>query len=594
MPFDAQGNYYDDDSQLTEFDANSAERNPLEANPQLALQNPPPSMTAPGPWSQKAAASADQLAQQGNVRPALWRSLAAAGTSFMLGRKHPQAAQAFGDVLTQTDPNVRANANLQQQYKVQEQQAQQERLQQTQQRMEQYQQGIIGLRTQAERDRLENQQAQRLDQATQHGFTPSPSEVDVPSPTATPGTPAPLQMISSPTMRTPLPKGALPPLAPIGSTPAQVSGQQGYFIPPDEQERRKTAAKGVTITEEDAAAAGRPELAGQVVPQAVYNTVIKRSLAPKSELGDRIPQLNKAMEARWQVLHPGQPLPEHYKIPDTASEKDYTRINQSMEGEERAYGVKSHQDEVAATRKATQAQNAITPEDARQDAEDLFNKRIAPEQFIAMNSSRGEQGRAYRKMVQRELRKLDPNFDWQEASASYALVKSPGFQNTIRYMGSVQESLPRLVENAQKLANGNVRSINSLMNAGKDQFNNIPLKRFQTDRLLLADEVAKILQGGGTGSGTSDAKLQQAGSILKDSDDPAALAAAADEINTLIGYRKKALVRGTYYEKPEPGPGSGTTGAATMVNMKAPDGTVKRVPADQVDHYLKLGAQRVQ
>jgi hypothetical protein len=81
--------------------------------------------------------------------------------------------------------------------------------------------------------------------------------------------------------------------------------------------------------------------------------------------------------------------------------------------------------------------------------------------------------------------------------------------------------------------------------------------------LIVGDEVAKILQGGGTGSATSDAKLRQAGDILSAADSPKSIAAALKEISTLIGYRRTALTRGTYMES-KAGPPTAAATAPTI------------------------------
>jgi hypothetical protein len=193
-----------------------------------------------------------------------------------------------------------------------------------------------------------------------------------------------------------------------------------------------------------------------------------------------------------------------------------------------------------------------TAEDARGAAQDILAHRLAPSQMSALYGGFGAQAQKFKRMVIAEARKIDPNFDYEQAESEYQFAKSPGFQNTMRYMSSVQESIPMVIDRAKKLANGNVRSINALVNAGKNQVNNVDVKKFQTDRLLVADEIAKILQGGGTGSGTSDAKLSQAEKILSESDSPDAIAGAMADVQQLIGFRKKALGRGTYMDKGEP------------------------------------------
>ena len=222
------------------------------------------------------------------------------------------------------------------------------------------------------------------------------------------------------------------------------------------------------------------------------------------------------------------------------------------------------------TLKQIQIGQAPTKDDAAMLADDIRNHRLAPDQFTAIRG-RGNGGLGL--MIEREMHKTDPEFDWERAASEYQFAKSPQFQNTVRYMDSVQESIPLLVKRATQLSNGNVRSLNSLINAGKNQFNDIDLKRFETDRTLVADEIAKILQGGGGSGGTSDMKLRQAGEILKSSDSPQAIAAALTDVQDLIGYRRSALTKGTYLERTDAGlnsqtPGTGGSGHVIELNGK--------------------------
>jgi ribosomal protein L17 len=219
------------------------------------------------------------------------------------------------------------------------------------------------------------------------------------------------------------------------------------------------------------------------------------------------------------------------------------------------------QKNLATTLARAQLDQMPTAEDAANIADDIQNHRLAPDQIsILRGRGNGQLGL----MIERAMKKQNPQFNWEQAASEYQLARSPGFQNTVRYMDSVQESIPLVIQRAQALANGNVRSINALLNAGRNQFNNIDVKKFQTDALLVADELGKILQGGGSGAGTSDAKLKQASEILSTSDSPEAIAAALGDVNTLIGFRRQALTKGTYLENTKPGVGiSNYKGTAT-------------------------------
>ena len=192
-----------------------------------------------------------------------------------------------------------------------------------------------------------------------------------------------------------------------------------------------------------------------------------------------------------------------------------------------------------------------TPEAAHQVAQDVINHRISPEQMTSMFGGFGPQGQAFKRMVYTEAKKLDPEFNFEQASADYQLGKSQNFQQMVRYMDYVQTSVDNVIQAAGRLANGNVRSLNAAKNWTKGQLNDVDLAKFNTSRLEVADAIAKILQGGG-GSGTSDAKLTQAQSILQVSDSPAAIAASMQEIKGLIANRRKTLTRGTYMENAAP------------------------------------------
>lgn len=214
-------------------------------------------------------------------------------------------------------------------------------------------------------------------------------------------------------------------------------------------------------------------------------------------------------------------------------------------------------------------------------AKAVLDGRMAPSQAATMFGGMGKEAGAFKRALTTRIMQLNPEFNFQSAEANFQFGKNTGTQNTVRYMESVQESMPMLLDRATKLGNGQFRSLNALINQGKSQVNNVDLKRFQTDVTLVADEVAKILQGGGTGSGTSDAKLRQASNILNTSDSPQAIAGALQDINTLIGFRKGSLTKGTFLDKGSKPAGSG------KISVKGPDGnTYSFASQQQADAFL--------
>ncbi len=82
------------------------------------------------------------------------------------------------------------------------------------------------------------------------------------------------------------------------------------------------------------------------IPSAAVDELIRSKMpAPKTTptresdepLGDRVPKLNEALAARYNILHKG-PLPSHYVLPENATHGQLMDIDKLMEAEERAHG----------------------------------------------------------------------------------------------------------------------------------------------------------------------------------------------------------------------------------------------------------------
>ncbi len=67
-------------------------------------------------------------------------------------------------------------------------------------------------------------------------------------------------------------------------------------------------------------------------------------------LAERVPQLNQAMQARYQILNKGRPLPPELTLPPNATQKDFDRVDKLLESQERSAGTLAQQQEAAAMR----------------------------------------------------------------------------------------------------------------------------------------------------------------------------------------------------------------------------------------------------
>jgi len=222
--------------------------------------------------------------------------------------------------------------------------------------------------------------------------------------------------------------------------------------------------------------------------------------------------------------------------------------------------------ESAAQRKPEDVQE-VDPSRVASTAQAILEHRMAPSQLSLGGGSMGKS--PFRQAVVAEVNRMNPRFNWQEAESNYQFGKSTGTQTTVRFLDNIEKTLPVLEQASDAFQRSGVRVINKAMLAGKSQFGSVDVVKFEFARNILADEIAKILQGGGTGAGTTDAKLRQAQELLAGDMTPQQLKAVTASARELLGARRQSLTQGTYMERPEgaaaaPDTGAKATGAAKL------------------------------
>jgi hypothetical protein len=91
-------------------------------------------------------------------------------------------------------------------------------------------------------------------------------------------------------------------------------------------------------------------------------------------LGARVPQLNAALQSRYQVLNPKQPLPQSLMLPPDATGKDFDRVDKMMQQTEQSSATKAQQDAANSIRQQTLALAQQGRGDARLDKSYQFNQ----------------------------------------------------------------------------------------------------------------------------------------------------------------------------------------------------------------------------
>ena len=76
------------------------------------------------------------------------------------------------------------------------------------------------------------------------------------------------------------------------------------------------------------------------------NAAPKAAEAPLTD----VPNLQKSLEDRYQVLNPNKPLPPQYQLPPNATAKDYERVDKALESVEKATGTLAQQQQANALR----------------------------------------------------------------------------------------------------------------------------------------------------------------------------------------------------------------------------------------------------
>lgn len=122
-----------------------------------------------------------------------------------------------------------------------------------------------------------------------------------------------------------------------------------------------------------------------LVPSAAIGELLKPKTPVEGETPlTNVDQLNKAMETRYQVLHPGGALPPQFTLPANATQKDYDRLDKALAGTESALGTKAQRDAAEAARdqaRALLAENKTDKSDTTLKGEVL--KDYAPAQDSA-------------------------------------------------------------------------------------------------------------------------------------------------------------------------------------------------------------------
>jgi hypothetical protein len=139
-------------------------------------------------------------------------------------------------------------------------------------------------------------------------------------------------------------------------------------------------------------------------------------------------------------------------------------------------------------------------------------------------------------------------FNIAQADIYYKKAQNPGVTATLDYLKALTGTndspgnLDQLRNLSSSISRTKFPALNNVALWTKLETGDPSIAAYHAVITEVADQVAKILQGGGTGSATSDAKLKQATSLFQSNFSVSQINAVVDAISPLLANRAKAVI----------------------------------------------------
>jgi hypothetical protein len=153
-----------------------------------------------------------------------------------------------------------------------------------------------------------------------------------------------------------------------------------------------------------------------------------------------------------------------------------------------------------------------------------------------------------------EMAETGKHFNIAQAQTDYKFANQPATQNTLKYLNSLtggqdptKGNLAELENQSNRINRTSFPPLNKAEAWAKLESGDPGIVAYRTVVTEVADQVAKILQGGGTGAGTSDAKLRQAQELFDTGFSKQQIQAVIAELRPLLNNRRDSLIGDNRY-----------------------------------------------
>lgn len=153
-------------------------------------------------------------------------------------------------------------------------------------------------------------------------------------------------------------------------------------------------------------------------------------------------------------------------------------------------------------------------------------------------------------------------FDFAKAAGDFKYANNPSTKNTLNYLNSLtgpdgkSGNLQEVINLSNDIGRTPFPALNDVAAWTRLEAGSTKIAQFHAAVTEVADQVAKIMQGGGTG--TSDAKMRQAMDLFQTGFNKDQIKGVASTLQTLLQNRKSNMIGNNTYLQRQYGQGGST------------------------------------
>ncbi len=226
-------------------------------------------------------------------------------------------------------------------------------------------------------------------------------------------------------------------------------------------------------------------------------------------------------------------------------------------------------------------------------AEDLVNGDMDPSQIQ-------KRGNSYNPVLnlarEYSMKKNGVPFDLAKAQEDYKFASDPKTQNRLKYMNSLTGdertgtagNLDLLIQYSNKVNRTDFPALNNVAAWAKLESGNTDIIKLHNAAVDAADQFANIMNGGGSGSATSDAKIKQGMDMFAQKFSKDQMVASASSVKEMLANRKREFIGDNRYLRKQYLPAEKQSQQA---QQPAPSGSASPSPTPSNDPFAQFGGR---